>query len=175
MPKVILKNVRLSFPSLFKTEVYSEQDTGKYTATFLLDKEIHAKEIEALKAAAQQALKEKYNDKIPKGFVLPFVDGDNKDYDGYEGQISVKASTRRRPVLIDKKKSPVVEEDNLFYAGCYVNASVDFWVMDNSYGKKVLVNLLVVQFAKDGKPFGDSADVSIDDFDEIDEDDDLLA
>lgn len=38
--KVLLKNVRLSFPSLFKTEQYAGEDTGKFAATFLIPKAI---------------------------------------------------------------------------------------------------------------------------------------
>jgi len=32
MSKLILKDVRLSFPSLFETELYNGNDTGKYAA-----------------------------------------------------------------------------------------------------------------------------------------------
>jgi hypothetical protein len=39
----------------------------------------------------------------------------------------------------------------------------------------VNANLLAVQFAKDGEPFGEGgASVSVDDFDVIDEDDDIF-
>lgn len=173
MAKIKLPNVRLSFPSLFKTEVYNEEDTGKFTATFLLDKTTHAELIAKLEAAAKSALVEKYGEgKIPKGFKMPFVDGDDKDYDGYAGQVSIKAASKRRPVLYDRNKSPVVESDGVFYAGCYVNAVVDFWVMDNKYGKKVLCNLMGVQFSKHGDPFGSDGDDCMDDFDVIEDDGD---
>ena len=36
--KVMLKNVRLSFPSLFKTEEYNGVDTEEFAATFLIPK-----------------------------------------------------------------------------------------------------------------------------------------
>ena len=173
--KVILKNVRLSSPSLYHTEVYNGEDTGKYACTLLLHKENDAAQIEALKKAAQDVLNEKYGiGKIPKGFKMPFVDGDEKEYDGYEGHISIKASTKRRPTTIDKNKTPVVEEDGVFYAGCRVNASVSAWVMDNNYGKKVLFSLNGVQFNRHDAPFGSDGDSS-DDFDVIADDDDLLA
>lgn len=174
MAKIKLSNVRLSFPSLFRTEVYNDVDSGKFGATFLINKESQESLIENLKKAAQTALVEKYGEgKVPKGFKMPFVDGDDKEYDGYANHISVKATTKRRPTLLDRSKSPVVEEDNVFYAGCYVNAVVDFWVMDNKYGKKVLVNLLGIQFAKHGEPFGSDGTDCSDDFDTLDDEDDL--
>ena len=44
MSKVTLKNVRLSFPSLFARSVFDGKE-GKFEATFLLNKEEHAEAI----------------------------------------------------------------------------------------------------------------------------------
>lgn len=170
--KVLLKNVRLSFPSLFNTEVYGGADTEKYAATFLIPKS--DKTVQAIESACQQALKEKYGDKIPKGFKMPLVDGDDKEYDGYANHYSIKATTKKRPTLINRDKTPIVEEDGIIYAGCYVNASIDIWVMDNSYGKKVLASLNAIQFAKDGEAFGSGGGNAADDFESLDDDDDAF-
>lgn len=170
--KVLLKNVRLSFPSLFTTEVYGGADTEKYAATFLISKS-DKKTIQTIEDACQQALKEKYGDKIPKGFKLPLVDGDDKEYDGYTNHFSIKATTKKRPTLVNRDKTPIVEEDGIIYAGCYVNASIDIWVMDNSYGKKVLASLNAIQFVKDGEAFGNGSS-GADDFESLDDDDDAF-
>ena len=37
--RIILKNVRLSYPSIFKHALYNGESTGKYGATLLLPKE----------------------------------------------------------------------------------------------------------------------------------------
>ena len=98
-------------------------------------------------------------------------EGDEVDYDGYEGQWSIKASSTRRPTVIDRDKTPLTEDDEKIYAGCYVNAIVDFWVQDNEFGKRVNANLFGIQFVKDGEEFGaGSVDVT-DDFAELSEDD----
>ena len=169
--KVLLKNVRLSFPSLFATEVYGGEDTGKYAATFLIPKS-DTKTVATIEQACKQALIEKYGEgKTPKGFKLPLVDGDDKEYQGYADHVCIKASTKKRPTLVYRDKTPIVEEDGILYAGCYVNASIDVWVMDNSYGKKVLASLNAIQFVKDGEAFGSGSN-GADDFDTIDDDED---
>jgi hypothetical protein len=66
---------------------------------------------------------------------------------------------------VDRDRSLITEDDNKLYAGCYVNAIIELWVQDNSYGKRVNANLLGVQFFKDGEPFADGVKASADDFD----------
>ena len=166
--KVLLKNVRLSFPSLFKTEVYGGEDTEKYAATFLIPKS-DTKTVTAIEQACKAALVEKYGEgKIPKGFKLPLVDGDDKEYQGYADCVYIKANTKKRPTLVNRDKTPIVEEDGILYGGCYVNASIDVWVMDNSYGKKVLASLNAIQFVKDGEAFGSKSE-GADDFEDLDD------
>jgi len=170
MSKVILKNVRLSFPSLFHKASYQGQET-KFEATFLIPSD--NKMVAELQKAIKDAAEEKFGvGKVPKGMKSPLIDGNEKDYSGYEGMIAVKASSSRRVTIINKDKTPIAEEDNIIYAGCYVNAIVETWVQSNDFGKRVNFNLLGVQFVKDGESFvTGSADVT-DDFDEIEDDDD---
>lgn len=165
---IILKNVRLSFAHLFKKETFKQTDgsvtVGKYAATLLLDKTEHKEAIEMLKAASRQAAIEKFGEgKVPKSIVLPLKDGDTQDYDGYENQMYLKAASTRKPVIINKKKQNIVEEDEIIFSGDYVNVKIDFWVQDNAFGKKVNVNLQAIQFVREGERFG-AAPVSIDDF-----------
>ena len=158
----------MSFPSLFKTEIYAGEDTEKYAATFLIPKS-DTKTVTAIEQACKQALVEKYGEgKVPKGFKMPLVDGDDKEYQGYADHVCIKANTKKRPTLVNRDKTPIVEEDGILYGGCYVNASIDVWVMDNSYGKKVLASLNAIQFVKDGEAFGNKSD-ALDDFDDLDD------
>jgi hypothetical protein len=161
-----LKNVRLSFPSVFKKSVYNGVE-GKYEATFLVDKAdeaTKAKIDKAIEAAIKEAKIKVPSDK------RCMKDGDEVEYDGYAGMWSLKASTNKRPQVIDRDKSPLTEDDDRIYAGCYVNASVDIWIQNNQYGKRANANLYAVQFVKDGDPFGaGSVDVS-DDFEDLDDD-----
>jgi len=165
--KVLLKNVRLSFPSLFKTEVYAGEDTGKYAATFLIPKS-DSKTIATIEQSCKAALSEKYGASIPKGFKMPLVDGDDKEYQGYADHVCIKATTKKRPTLVNRDKTPIAEEDGILYGGCYVNASIDIWIMDNQYGKKVLASLNAIQFVKDGEAFGSKSE-GADDFEDLDD------
>lgn len=163
--KIVLKNVRLSFPSLFQTELYNGTDTEKFAATLLIDK--NDAQVAALKEAMKSVATEKFGNNMPKSLKSCLQDGDEKEYDGYAGCIAIKATTKRRPVVIDGSKTPIIEDDNKIYAGCYVNASIDLWCMDNQYGKRVLASLNGVQFASDGEAFGNSSNSALSDFETI--------
>ena len=172
MATIKLKNVRLSFASLFKKATFGGEET-KYEGTFLIDKETQADQIAEINTAIAAMLKEKKAKLSPDR--ICFKDGDGIDYDGYAGHMSIKASNAKRPIVIDRDKSPLTEDDGRPYSGCYVNAVLELWFQDNTWGKRVNANLLAVQFAKDGEPFGEGgASVSVDDFDVIDEDDDIF-
>lgn len=173
MAKIQLKNVRLSFPSIFKRAEFNGQE-GKFEATFLLDKEQDADQISKLEAAIEAAIKEA-KVKVPSDKRC-MKDGDDVEYDGYAGCMSIKASTNKRPTIIDRDKTTLMEDDaNAPYAGCFVNAIVDIWIQNNSYGKRANANLYGIQFVKDGDSFGSgsgSVDVT-DDFDDLDDDLDI--
>ena len=167
-----LKNVRLSFPNLFQKAVFNGAET-KYEATFLLSKEDHAEVIAAIEKDISERIKTDL-----KGSKLPsdrkcLKNGDESEYDGYEGCMSFKAGSQKRPMVIDRDKSPLTEDDDKLYAGCYVNAIVELWVQNNRYGKRINANILGVQFAKDGEAFGGKGESgSVDDFDDLGDDDD---
>lgn len=170
MSKINIKNVRLSFPSLFQQAVFGGESTGKYEATFILDKEEHSEIIDKLNAEIANLVKG-LKSKLPAEKIC-LKDGDEGERPEFEGKMTIKASTKRRPLVIDRDKSPLTEDDNRIYAGCYVNAIISLWGQNNSYGKRVNAQLEGVQFCQDGEPFGD-AGVSVDAFDAFDDDDDL--
>ena len=161
MSKIKLSNVRLSFPSLFQRASFDGQE-GKFEATFLIEKDsANAKKIQA----AVDALIKENKAKLPADKIC-LKDGDLVSYDGYPDMLALKGTSNKRVTVINRDKSPIVEDDNIVYAGCYVNCVVDLWFMDNKFGKRVLCNLLGVQFSKDGETFG-AGGVSDDDFDDL--------
>ena len=167
--KVHLKNVRLSFPSIFNRATFDGKE-GKYEATLLLDKsdtETKAKLDKVIEDAIKASNVPVSKDK------RCLKDGDDSDYDGYENVWSIKASSSKRPTLIDRDKTPLVEDDDVLYAGCYVNAIIDVWIQNNQYGKRANANLYGLQFVKDGEAFGSGPTDVTDEFDDIDDDDDL--
>ena len=89
--KYQLKNVRLSFPSLFHKAKFEGAET-KYEATFLLDKEEHADIIKQLQGGIAAKIKDDLKGAKLGPDKICLKDGDNIDYDGYEGKMSIKAS-----------------------------------------------------------------------------------
>lgn len=169
MAKITIKNARLSFPSLFKKASFEGKE-GKYEATLLFpksDKETYKKIIDAIEAS-----KTENKLKVPDSKVF-IKDGDEFEYEGYAGMWAVKAGNNKRPTVLHRDKTPLVEEDEVVYAGCYVNAIISPWAQNNQYGKRINANLLGVQFVKDGEPFGVGGVVaSEDDFEDVEVEDD---
>lgn len=167
--KIKLQNVRLSFPSLFQHAAFGGDSTGKYEATFVLDKKEHATVISQIEAEILRLQKEEIKAKVSSD-KLCLKDGDESGRDEFAGKMTIKASTKKRPLVIDRDKTPITEDDNKVYAGCYVNAIVSLWAQNNQWGKRVNAQLDGVQFARDGEPFGDGG-VSVDEFDAFGDDD----
>jgi hypothetical protein len=173
--KIKLNNVRLSFPSVFRKAQFNGEET-KYEATLLISKTEQEELVKQIKSAISDKLKNDLKGAKLGADKLCMKDGDEIGYDGYDGHWSLKASNNKRPLVINKDKSPLTEDDNVIYSGCYINAIIELWAQNNAYGKRVNANLLAVQFAKDGEPFGDAGvSASVDDFDDILDDDDPFA
>lgn len=168
MSKIKIENVRLSFPSLFKKSVFDGVET-KFEATFLFAKS--SKVHKQVEKAIDDFINEKFDGKPPKGLKIPALkDGDEKEYDGYAGMMALKAGSTKRPLVIDADKTPLAEDDNKVYAGCYVNAILDFWYSDHPKGgKQILGNLMAVQFYRDGETFSYGSGAALDDFEDVSE------
>lgn len=169
--KLILKDVRLSFPTLWAPERVAEDSDPAYSASFLMER--GSEQEAATKAVIEAGGTEKWGKDWPaiKRQLLAqdrmcLHDGDLKTYDGYAGMSYVSARSKVRPLVVDRRKNPLTEADGVPYAGCYVNASLDVWAMSNQYGKRICATLLGVQFVRDGVAFGGGGG-SLNDFDEI--------
>ena len=78
-----------------------------------------------MRQLVKQALVEKYGEgKVPKGFKMPLVDGDDKDYKGYQNHYSIK-QRQKRPTLVYRDKTRLSKKTAFCTAVCYVNASID--------------------------------------------------
>lgn len=175
-----LAKVRLSFPDLFTPKAF-EGGEPKYRASFLIPKD--DPQIAVIEAAIKEVADAKWGkkaDSILKSIrgnanKFCFQDGDTKDYDGYEGMMSVAANSKSRPLVIDRKKEPLTAADGKPYAGCYVNATIEFFAYDKP-ANGISAGLKGVQFVKDGDAFGGGAPAKPDDFDDlgVEEDDESL-
>ena len=166
---VKLENVRLSFPHLFTAHAMEEGEQAKFSASFILDNEKHAKLIERIEKLVERLALDHWKKKVT--FKSCLRDGNDKpDMDGYgDGVMFLNASRKTRPVVVDRQVNPVTEEDGVILAGCYVNATVRIWVQDNKWGKRVNAELRAVQFVKDGESFGAAPVSAESEFDAIDE------
>ena len=175
-----LTGLRLSFPKLIEAEAAKGQQNAekKFGCDLIFDANDpqFAKVMAEVGAVATEKWKEHAN------AVLGIIGTDRKlrcfgsgsekidkktfkPYTGYAGANYVSASTSedKPPVMVDSDGNPC---DNLntmlrkqlarkMYGGCYVNAAVRLWPQDNSFGRGIRCELIAVQFAKDGEPFGE--------------------
>ena len=181
--KINLDVARLSFPVLWTPQSFAKGQAPKFQSTFLLDPsaKAHAKIIKQIKSEAKRIAIEAFGE-VPKGLKKCFGLAKNhekkKEYDGYEGMFYIATSNDTRPVLVDKKRNKLDEVDGpaLLYAGSYVNTVITLWTQDHPVGGKgVNANLRIIQFQKDGEPFGGNAPAKIDEeLQELDDDERFL-
>jgi hypothetical protein len=183
---IYLSNVRLSFPHIIEPQRTMNEQTGKekisFNAEFIMPMD-HVGLQQFLKAYAALALdKWKDNATAIMGMIQNerrlrcFGKGEEKinkktflPYDGYAGQCYITAGRDTPPQLIGADGTPIDAGNTMafqataraMYGGCFVNAAVKPWLQDNQYGRGVRCDLVAVQFAGNGEPFGAGAtDVS---------------
>lgn len=175
--KLMLTNVRLSFPALFEPKTVNGEGEPRFSASFLMPKgDPQIKKIEdAITAVATEKWKSKAGEILAvlrKKDLTCLKDGSDPDkakYDGYKDNMFVNAAApaNQRPLVIGQNRSPLVAADGKPYGGCYVNASIELWAQDNKFGKRVNASLKGVQFVKDGDAFAGGAPASVDEFDDV--------
>lgn len=171
--KINLKNVRLAFAEIFDPKAFSEGADEKFSASFIFSK--NHPQMKEIKTTIAAVAKEKWAAKADANLKALEAadrtcvhDGDSKEYDGYAGNFFISASSTKRTVVRDKDGvTPLVKADGRPYAGCYVNAIIDVWAMENKYGKRINATLLGVQFLKDGDAFVAGAVASDEDFEDL--------
>ncbi len=159
---VTIHNVRLSYAELFvakqgRDAAGAPQGKAVFSCAFILDKAKNAEDLKKLTAAAIFTKKEKWKDKAVNLTGRSIRDGSEKEAtDGYGPNVMfISARNEKRPQIVDRNLAAITAEDpQAPYSGCYVDARVRCWAQDNSYGKRINWSLEVVQFRKDGDPFG---------------------
>jgi hypothetical protein len=169
---VVTPEGRVSFPYLFKQRppmMLNGKPMGepKYSLTLLFPK---STDLTALKRMAYNAVVEKWGQDRAKwpanlrGLDLvnylsptgkdgwPFRDGDARDVTGYAGMISITATSKERPGVVDQNVQPILDESKL-YAGCYARAQLIAFAFDHNGSRGVSFGLQNVQFVRDGEPF----------------------
>jgi hypothetical protein len=172
---VILKNVRLSFPALFKPE--ASQDGGgppRYKSAFLLDPKDEANKAQILEMKAEidrmwAGLTKKPDAKAPREKTCLKKDGTWDGYDGMWYISAARAESQGKPVLLGRRKDALPDNSTELYAGCYVNAKIRLYAHEHpKSGKRINASIEVVQKAREGTPFG-AGPASIDDMPDVDD------
>ena len=176
---VMIKNVRLSFPDLFEAKAIEEGGKKRFSAAFLVQP--NSEQAKLIESEIERVAREKW----PKDFAKKlaqykaagntkccFYDGNTKDYDGYADMMVLSAhrpEAQGRPLVIDQLKAPLQPSDGKPYAGCFVNALVEFWAQDDPKYSGLRCTLVAVQFARDGDAFSGAKVATPDDFDVVTE------
>lgn len=185
MAIVILKNVRLSYPDLWKPgKPINDGDTPKYGGQFIFDAGSEAETIakKAMMDAAQETFganwqaivgaMEKSKKCLRRGDDNLTKDGAVRD--GYGGKLYVVARNKVKPLIIGPRKGadgkfPVLDEaSGKPYGGCYVNVKIDIKAMKarEKIPNQIYATLLTIQFVSDGVAFG-AAPGTEEGFDEV--------
>jgi hypothetical protein len=172
--RILLRDVRLAFPNLWKASAPKGGGEEAFSASFLMPK--NHKQIAEVQAAFKTLAKDKWAAKGESVYKtleatgkLCLHNGDTKsDYEGFEGNLYISARSKIRPSVFDQQRQELTQADGKPYSGCYVNASVELWAQDNNFGKRINAQLRGVQFLRDGDAFaGGGSAADADEFDEI--------
>lgn len=175
--RILLKNVRLAFPNLFEPTTVAGEGKPRYSATLIIPAD-HPQlaEIRAKQDAVAQAKWGQKAAAVVKGLdkqdKLALHDGDTKvKYDGFPGNLFISAAAQENaaPTVIDRDRSPLSARSGRPYAGCFVNASLEFWAQDNNYGQRINAQLRGIQFYADGDSFSAGRPADADEFEEVTE------
>ena len=185
----IIKDVRLSFPYLFRKAIFDGEET-KYEALFILDQPegAHKKAQAEVQKAVDALVAGTLDGTPPKARYMAWKSDKERDImennrPEYKGFQTLKAGNKARPVVVDQNGQPVTEDDALFFAGCRVDIKVEPWASSKSKYRPVGFNLLAVVFrpAEEGQenaqPFGVAPvgfDEAMEGFDIEEEEDDIM-
>jgi hypothetical protein len=173
--RILLKDARLAFPNLFEPTTVNGEGKPRYSATLIIPAD-HP-QLEEIKKKIDAVAKEKWREKAPallsglyKTGKVALHDGDEKaQYDGFPGNMFITAAAQENaaPTVIDRDRTPLSQRSGRPYAGCFVNASLELWVQDNAYGKRVNCTLRGVQFYRDGDSFSAGRPAESDEFEDV--------
>lgn len=196
--KVITGKVRLSYANVWEPR---PDDNGNewYSTSILIPKEDKEtlRKIKTVVDALKEEAKTKNGGKLPAKFHTPLRDGDEErpDDEAYAGHYFLNAKSKTKPGIAKpvgrgadgKIKFQEITDETEVYSGCYVKASLNFYLFGfdgkpTGGNKGIGVGLNNIVKVQDGEPLGggrariedEFADVDFDDvldFDDNDDDD----
>lgn len=162
--RVQLNNVRLSFANIFEPKGFNGSEP-RYSASFLISKQ-DSENLTKVRDALKNVAKLEWGNDAPKfkENQLCLRDGDGETWDGYADHFFVSSGNKLKVAVRDLDGTDLTQksEDNTPgdkpLSGDYVNAIIEVWAQNNSYGKRINANLVGVQYVKTGPRFGKGSD-----------------
>jgi len=165
--RVMLKNVTLNFPEVFVAKGFQDSEP-KFSSVIILKEGTPAyKQAKDAVSALHNQYQNEGGKKI-QDHMITLKEG-NPEFVSEKDALVFKASSKKRIPVINRDKTPIVQEDDLIYSGVIVNASVEFWIQDNQFGKRINCFLNGIQRVSDGIRMGGSSIDAVDEFEELDE------
>lgn len=149
---IILRNVRCSFPNLWKNDERNGTTFSKGVKLLLSPTE-HAADIAELKAEVKNIMDAK--PKIAQGVQnrpdkIALKQGDRPEYGNC---LMLSCGNSGKIHVLNKDATKATEENDPIYSGCRVNAKVELWGQDNQFGKRINAKIIAIQFAGDDESF----------------------
>jgi len=126
--------------------------------------------LNALKAAAKEALATKFGDKVPKNVRNPLRDGDTETKtDGsplgkeYAGHFFCNVKSTSKPGAIDSHGNDLIGSDDIV-SGDYVRVSLNAYAYSQAGNNGVSFGLNNILLVKKGQPLGGAKPRAADDF-----------
>lgn len=169
--ELILNNVTLCFPDIFRPTSYNNGDP-KFSCTLLVSK-ADSYQLQLVENAIMQALQLKFGNSAQALFNqirhnnqrCCYGDGDTKTYAGFAGNMFIKTSNKGNPPqVVNQALQPVFENSGLIHSGCIVNAHIKFFAYDAKGIKGVSANILGIQYMNVGQFFDGEATPTVSGF-----------
>ncbi len=138
--RMTIKNVRLAFPAIFTPQAVGDGEPA-YGAKFIIPPK-HA-QVDAIRDAVKAVAEEKWNDKAASILKLlqqdrkvawvegPYLNKNGEPYDGFDGMYHLSTrSAKIRPSAFSASNARLDVDDGTIYAGCFVDAAVEFYAQD---------------------------------------------
>jgi len=160
--------VRVSYVHLFKPYAYQPGQEEKFSVTVLVPKTDTATKQridDAIEAAKQRGISEKWNGQCPPILPTPIYDGDGvRPSDGMafgpecKGHWVFTASAKADypPEIVDERCNPIINQSEV-YSGMYARVNVNFYPYAFGGKKGVGCGLGPVQKVADGESLGGGA------------------
>lgn len=174
--KVVTGKIRMSYANLFTARAIAEGQEPKYSLCVLIpksDKETINK-INSAIDAAKKAGASLWGGKIPANLKTPLRDGDEErsDQAEYAGHYFLNATSKQKPGIVDRNLNEIIDPSEV-YSGCYGRVSLNFYAFNQAGNKGIGCGLQNVQKLADGESLTGRTRAE-DDFEAIDDEDDIL-